>query len=151
MEVLLNRVAKKESYTIGKMYIDGKYVCDTLEDKDRGLSDTMPLNVIKNTKIPKITAIPTGRYKIDMNTVSPKYSKSDFYKKICDGKVPRLMNVKGYEGVLIHVGNKDSDTEGCILVGQNKVVGQVINSKVTFESVYKILSSATDDIYLTIV
>ena len=50
--------------------------------------------------------------------------------------MPRLLNVPGYEGVLIHAGNTQKDTEGCILVGQNKVVGQVINSQATWKALY---------------
>ena len=79
-----------------------------------------------------------------MNTVSPKYSKRDFYKKLCNGKVPRLLNVPGYDGVLIHVGNTERDTAGCILVGQNTSVGKVLNSQVTFTRLYKVLKDAAD-------
>ena len=77
------------------------------------------------------TAIPTGTYKIDMDTVSPKFQNRAWAKPY-NGKLPRLIDVKGYSGVLIHVGNKPEDTLGCILVGENKVKGQVINSTATF-------------------
>lgn len=73
-----------------------------------------------------------------MNTVSPKF-KDRVWAKPYGGKLPRLENVPGYEGVLIHVGNKPADTLGCILVGQNKVKGQVINSTATFNKLMEAL------------
>lgn len=137
MKILVERKWKKEDYTIGKLSIDGTSFCETLEDKDRGLTSSMPLEKIKVLKKAAVTAIPTGTYNVRMDVVSSKYSKSDWYIKNCHGaKVPRLENVPGYEGILIHSGNTASDTEGCILVGQNKVKGQVINSKATFLQLY---------------
>lgn len=144
MKLTLKRIAKRSTYTIGKLYIDGVYICDTCEDKDRGLTQSMPVAEIKKRKVYSQTAIPTGTYTISMNTVSPKYSKRDFYKKLCNGKVPRLLNVPGYDGVLIHVGNTERDTAGCILVGQNTSVGKVLNSQVTFTRLYKVLKDAAD-------
>ena len=125
MEILVKRIAKKPKYTIGKMYIDGQYICDTLEDTDRGLNQNMSLEEIKNKKVYGETAVPTGTYKVDMNTVSPKF-KSRTWAKPYGGKLPRLVLVPGYDGVLIHPGNKAEDTLGCILVGENKAVGQVL-------------------------
>ena len=96
------------------------------------------------------TAIPTGVYKLNMNTVSPKFKDRSWaipYK----GILPRLENVKGFEGVLIHVGNKQQD--GCILVGENKVKGQVINSTASFNKLMKLLLQANidgEDIELTV-
>lgn len=133
MELLLKRIAKKSAYTIGKLYIDGKYFCDTLEDPDRGLKQSMSEAEIAKIKIKDNTAIPIGTYKIDMNTISPRFGNTS-WAKLYGGKVPRLINVPGYTGVLIHPGNTAKDTSGCILVGQNKVVGQVINSQITWKS-----------------
>lgn len=144
MKLTLKRVAKRPTYTIGWLYVDGVKFCDTIEDKDRGLTQSMPVAEIKKRKVYSQTAIPTGTYTISMNTVSPKYSKRDFYKKLCNGKVPRLLNVPGYDGVLIHVGNTERDTAGCILVGQNTSVGKVLNSQVTFTRLYKVLKDAAD-------
>lgn len=148
MKLILERNWNKETYTIGKLYyIDEetnakKYICDTLEDTDRRLTDSMTEDAIKQLKVYAKTAIPTGTYQITLNTVSPKYSKRKYYKQLCGGKVPRLLGVKGYDGVLIHIGNTADDTAGCILVGENKKVGQVINSTKAFEKLYKILLSA---------
>ena len=141
MKLLLKRIAKKDNYTIGNLYIDNVFFCNTLEDKDRGLHETQSLLEIQSKKVYGQTAIPYGTYKIDMNTVSPKF-KGRSWAKFCGGKLPRLIDVKGYEGVLIHVGNKAEDTLGCILVGENKIKGQVINSTATFQELYSVMLKA---------
>lgn len=143
MKLVLERTFRGSAYTIGKLYVDGDYFCDTLEDVDRGLSSDMPLSKINEKKVYGETAIPTGTYKIVMNVVSPKF-KDRTWAKPWDGKLPRLENVPGYEGVLIHVGNKAEDTLGCILVGQNKVKGQVINSTATFDRLMDLLTQTND-------
>lgn len=135
MKLELKRRFKGPKYTIGSLFINGAYECDTIEDVDRGLTDSMSVEEIKAKKVYGETAIPTGTYKIDMNTVSPKF-KDRSWAKFCGGKLPRLLDVKGYEGVLIHVGNKAEDSLGCILVGDNKIKGQVINSTATFQELY---------------
>lgn len=152
MKLLLRRIFKGPQYTIGKLYVNGVYECDTLEDTDRGLHETQSLLEIQSKKVYGQTAIPYGTYKIDMNTVSPKF-KDRSWAKFCGGKLPRLIDVKGYEGVLIHVGNKAEDTLGCILVGENKVKGQVINSTASFNKLMKLLLQANidgEDIELTV-
>jgi hypothetical protein len=152
MKLLLRRIFKGPSYTIGKLFINGVYECDTLEDQDRGLTSQMSLEEIKAKKVYGVTAIPTGTYSINMTTVSPKF-KDRAWAKPYKGILPRLENVKGYEGVLIHVGNKAEDTLGCILVGENKVKGQVINSTATFYELMTVLlkaQSAGEVIELTI-
>lgn len=141
MKLTLKRTFKGPQYTIGKLYVNGVYECDTLEDTDRGLNETQSLLEIQSKKVYGQTAIPYGTYKIDMNTVSPKF-KDRSWAKFCGGKLPRLIDVKGYEGVLIHVGNKAEDTLGCILVGENKVKGQVINSTATFQELYSVMLKA---------
>lgn len=130
MKLTLQRIAKKDTYTIGRLYIDEVKFCDTIEDTDRGLNQSMDLEKIKSLKKANATAIPTGTYKVTMGIKSPKYSNYDKYPwaRKYNGKLPRLLNVPGYDGVLIHVGNTAKDTSGCILVGENKVVGKVINS-----------------------
>lgn len=141
MNITIKRIFKGDKYTIGKLYVNGIYECDTLEDTDRGLTQDMPLSNIQSKKLYGETAIPTGTYKIDMNTVSPKF-KDRSWAKFCGGKLPRLIDVPGYSGVLIHVGNKPVDTLGCILVGDNKVKGQVINSTSTFQELYSLMLKA---------
>ena len=121
MEILVKRIAKKETYTIGKMYIDGKYFCDTLEDKDRGLSQSMTEEEIRKMKVHGLTAIPTGAYKVIVN-YSERFGKL----------MPLVLDVKGYAGVRIHSGNTPSDTLGCILVGRNTAKGMVTESRKTF-------------------
>ncbi len=143
MKLLVERKWKKEGYTIGKIYVDDVFFCNTLEDKDRGLTSTMSLTEIKNLKLKGETAIPTGTYNILMNVVSPKYSKSAWYVKNCNGaRMPRLENVPDYEGVLIHAGNSAKDTEGCVLVGKNDVVGMVTKSKEYFLQLYNKMCAA---------
>lgn len=141
MNITIKRIFKGDKYTIGKLYVNGIYECDTLEDTDRGLTEDSPLSEIQSKKVYGETAIPTGTYKIDMNTVSPKF-KDRSWAKFCEGKLPRLIDVPGYSGVLIHVGNKPADTLGCILVGDNKIKGQVINSTSTFQELYSLMLKA---------
>lgn len=139
MELLVDRKWKKQSYTISNLLIDGKWFCNVLEDADRGLNDSMSVDRILELKKPTITAIPRGTYEITLDVVSPKYSKVQFYKDVCNGKLPRLKNVKGFDGILIHAGNTDKDSSGCLLVGVNKIKGQVVNSRETFKALYKLL------------
>lgn len=151
MKLTLKRIAKKPTYTIGKLYIDGQYICDTIEDTDRGLRQDMPLEEIKKKKVYGKTAIPTGTYEVTLNVVSPKYSRSAFMRQYANGaRVPRLLNVKGWEGVLIHTGNQASDSLGCLIVGKNTKVGMVTESRNTFIKLYKELQKAKDKIFITI-
>ena len=131
LELLLERAYKKETYTIGKLSINGQFVCNTCEDKDRGLSVDMPLEAIIHGKVYGLTAIPAGRYRIDMKSISPKFRNKSWAKKY-GGIVPRLVGVPCWSGVLIHPGNTAADTDGCILVGDNKIKGGVTNSVDTF-------------------
>lgn len=133
MELRLKRISLRSEYTIGKLYVDGEYVCDTIEDTVRDL-DKDGKFANGEVKIPGKTAIPYGRYEVTMKVKSPKYSNFTKYSwaKKYDGYLPRLLNVPHFEGVLIHAGNTAADTEGCLLVGENKVVGKVINSVNTF-------------------
>lgn len=146
MEILLKRIAFKTTYTIGKLSANGAYICDTLEDPVRTIAPN------GYGKIKGETAIPYGRYEITIDVISPRFSKSATYKRI-DGKLPRLLNVPHFEGVLIHAGNTAKDTEGCILVGENTVVGKVLNSVNTFYKLYPLLQRAKlrgEKIWITI-
>lgn len=153
MKLLLKRSYKGEKYTIGKLFIDGSYCCDVLEDRDRNLSSSMSLEEINKIKIPRETAIPTGTYKITLDVVSPRFSKYPFYMEVCDGKLPRLLNVPGYEGILIHVGDgfRGPDlTEGCLLVGKNEIVGGLLHGKEVFKDLYNKLLEDKDNLEITI-
>lgn len=110
MRLLLERRFKGDGYTIGSLYVNGEKFCDTLEDRVRDLADG-------ESKVPGETAIPEGRYRVIVNR-SPKFGRD----------LPRLLDVPQFEGVLIHRGNSAEDSAGCILVGENKVKGKVINS-----------------------
>ena len=132
MKVLVKRIYKGDTYTIGRMFIDGQYVCDTLEDPVRILNEY-------EDKVYGKTAIPEGVYQVKL-TYSPRF------KKI----LPEILNVQFFSGIRIHAGNTAEDSEGCILVGENKVKGKVINSKKTLEKLMKILKSAQDPIFLQI-
>lgn len=139
MKLTIKRTALRSSYTLGKLYIDGQFFCCTLEDLDRGLTQDMPLNLIKSLKIPGETAIPKGTYKVTLDVVSPKFSKYPFYMKVCEGKLPRLIDVKGYEGVLIHVADgikRDALLQGCIGIGNLSSEEYLINGKQVFTEFY---------------
>ena len=142
MELIVERKYKKQSYTIGNLYVNGKFFSNTLEDADRGLDDSMRLDKRLELKKPSITAIPKGTYEITLDVISPKYCTNSFYKQVCNGKLPRILNVKGFDGILIHVGegiNGKDLTSGCILVGKNTIKGGLTNSKECFKELYKLL------------
>ena len=145
MELVVDRKWKKQSYTISNLTIDGKWFCNVLEDKDRNLDSSMSIAKIRELKKPSITAIPRGTYEITLDVISPKYCTNSFYKQVCNGKVPRLLNVKGFEGILIHVGDgpRGADlSSGCLLCGYNKVKGQLRDGKEVFKKLYSLLKEA---------
>ena len=133
MKLKIKRIFKGDKYTIGHLYINNIYFCDTLEDKVR--------NLPKEPKVYGETAIPAGIYEIDMNTVSPKFKSRSWAKK-WGGIVPRLKNVPYFEGVLIHPLNKPEETYGCIGVGDNQVVGGLVNSTIQFNRLMRRLVDA---------
>jgi hypothetical protein len=139
MNIVLHRRFLGEEYTIGSLYIDGEYFCDTLEDKDRGLTQSMPVKEIRRIKVMHETAIPTGVYKVIVN-LSPAKKRM----------LPRLLDVPGFSGILIHRGNTKRDTSGCILLGENKVKGKVINSTQYEKRLVNILTDAQDEIQISI-
>ena len=128
MRIELVRIAFKSTYTIGKLYVDGKYFCDVLEDVDRGLKSSMSESEILEKKVKGQTAIPTGHYAINI-TYSPKYKRM----------MPLLLDVKGFSGIRIHSGNSSKDTEGCLIVGKNKKVGMVLESRDTYQRLFKMM------------
>jgi hypothetical protein len=117
MKLTVKRRFFADTYTVGTMYINGERFCDTLEDRNRDLNHDGDLNDAGEGKVMHETAIPFGTYNVVVN-VSPRFGR----------ELPRLEDVPNFTGVLIHRGNTDADTSGCILVGENKVKGKVINS-----------------------
>lgn len=128
MELTLKRIAKRPDYTIGRLFVNGEYYCDTLEDTDRGLTQAMATEEIKRIKVAGQTAIPSGKYCVFL-TPSPKFGRV----------LPLVYDVPGFSGIRIHAGNTERDTQGCILVGENKIVGRVINSRNTLDMLMKVL------------
>ena len=124
MELILERIAKRKTYTIGRLYIrrlvDDEYLagtaddyfCDTLEPTWRDYAHGA-------YKVKGRSAIPEGRYAVVIS-FSPKFK----------AWLPILLGVPKFEGIRIHAGNTSEDTEGCILVGKNKLVGQVVDSRI---------------------
>lgn len=129
-------------YSIGHLYdAEGNYLCDTIEDTDRGLTSDMNLADILKVKVKSKTAIPRGRYRVTLDVVSPKFSLKPYYKTFCNGKVPRLLDVPGFDGILMHKGVSEKSSAGCIILGYNTVKGTVTNSQAAFEKVYRLLQS----------
>ena len=112
MNLLVDRIFLGDSYTIGKLYVNGDYFCDTLEDTVRDLKSD------GSGKVYGETAIPAGTYNVIVNR-SPKFRRL----------LPRLLNVPFFEGILMHAGNLAKDSYGCILVGKNNKKGMVLESK----------------------
>ncbi len=143
MNLTLKRRYFASTYTIGSIYINGKYFCDTVEDKNRDLNKDGDLNDPGEGKVYAKTAIPFGKYTVIVNR-SPKFKR----------ELPRLLNVKHFEGILIHRGSTANSSAGCIIVGENKVKGGVINSAKYEIELTKILKEAQnrrEQITITIV
>lgn len=138
MKLTLKRIALRPTYTIGKLYIDDVYFCDTIEDTVR---DTNKSGKFDNgeQKIKGKTAIPYGTYEIKW-TYSPRFKKY----------TPQLMNVPSFEGIRVHAGNTSADTEGCLILGENKQVGKVLNSRATINKFYPIINEACSNGKVTI-
>ena len=123
MKLKVERLWKKPGYTVGRLYVDGKFFCNTLEDTVRDLN--------RERKIPGKTAIPYGEYKVVFNW-SPKFGRN----------LPRLLNVPAFEGILIHPGNTADDSSGCILVGKNTKVGRLTESRYTSDRLNVLVKDA---------
>ena len=139
MELKLIRKYRCSNYCIDKLYINNEYFSDALEDPDRSLTDSMSLEEIQKIKIKGNTCIPYGTYNVTLDVYSPKFGSKSYYKEVCNGKVPRLLNVKGFDGILIHVGdgpNGHKLTEGCILIGRNTIKGGLTEGKKYFQLLY---------------
>lgn len=128
MKIEIHRKYRKNGYTIGLLYVNGAFICNTLEDTDRGLTSSMTADEIVQIKIKGKTAIPTGSYPVIMS-YSPRFKK----------QMPLICGVKGFEGIRIHSGNSAEDTEGCILCGMNTEVGRITNSRYWTDKVYEFI------------
>jgi len=126
MQITIKRLHKTDTSTIGELLIDGLFECYTLEDVER------------TVKIKNETAIPKGTYKVIIN-------ESNRFKRL----LPLLLNVPNFEGVRIHSGNSNHDTEGCILVGQTIEANYIGQSRKAFDKLFKKMQGAKD-ITLTI-
>ena len=118
MKLLVKRKFLGKNYTIGALYIDGKYFCDTLEDRVVDIDKSGEFDGDEK-KVAGKSAIPYGVYKVVVNR-SPKFKR----------ELPRLVDVPHFEGILIHRGNTHQDTAGCILVGENSIRGRLSNSSI---------------------
>lgn len=138
MKIVLKRIALRDTYTIGKLYIDDKYICDTVEDKVRDINKN---GVFDNgeKKVYGETAIPYGTYEV-------KWTYSNRFKKY----MPELLNVPNFSGIRIHSGNTAADSLGCIIVGENKAVGKVLNSRATVNKLYPIIEKGCKEGKVTI-
>lgn len=130
MELLLERKWCKEEYTIGRLFVNGVFFCNTLEDTVRDINKNGTFDC-GEFKIKGHTAIPYGEYEIIVN-YSPRFKR----------ELPRLLNVPHFDGILIHRGNTHRDSSGCVLVGENKKRGMVINSTKYELELTKILKEA---------
>lgn len=139
MKLRLVRKYLKETYTVGKLYYYNEnskewvYFCDTLEDKVRDLNKDGDLNDSGEGKVYGKTAIPYGTYRVDI-TLSPKFQRY----------LPLLIDVEHFKYIRIHAGNSIKDTDGCILVGENKVKGGLVNSLRTLDNLMDMLNKSTD-------
>ena len=139
MELRLDRIFRTNEYTIGELYVDGAYLCDTLEDPVRPLPEVCP-NTPKGIackckeKVYGDTAVPAGTYEV-------KLSYSNRFKRI----MPEILNVPHFLGIRIHSGNSSKDTEGCIILGTKSKGDWVTASRVAFNKVYKLLQKAVDN------
>ena len=123
MKLRVERLWNKPAYTVGRLFVDGKFFCNTLEDTVRDLSN--------EKKVYGKTAIPYGEYKVVYNW-SPKFGRN----------LPRLLNVPAFEGILIHPGNTADDSAGCILVGRNTEVGRLTESRYTSDKLNVLIEDA---------
>lgn len=131
MKLLVRRIALQPTYTIGKLYIDGEYFCDTLEDRVRDLS--------REAKVAGQTAIPEGRYMVSV-TMSPRFGRL----------LPLLHDVPQFTGVRIHSGNTAKDTQGCILVGYNREKGKVLDSRATEKRLVELMIDRHENVELEV-
>lgn len=149
MEIRLNRKYKKDTYTIGVLSVDGAPYCNTLEDKDRGLNDSMSVSNILTRKVAKQTAIPCGRYRITF-TYSPKFCNRPY---AINGMIPLINGVKGFSAIRMHDGKDERWTDGCVLCGKNTIKGKLTDGEKVctelFKKMYDVWSKK-GDVWITV-
>lgn len=138
MKLLLKRKYKAATYTIGDLFVDGRFFCHTIEDAVRALPDRCPDTPAGRScrcreKVYARTAIPVGKYKVTM-AYSPRFKRV----------LPYLHDVPHFLGILIHSGNTEEDSAGCIIVGKNTVKGKVTESRKTSDALNVLLSKASE-------
>ena len=126
MKLKLQRYLFTDTYTMGLLFIDGIFFCDTIEDKFRG-------NNLKNNKVAGETCIPYGVYTVKI-TYSPKYKKN----------MPQILDVPYFTGIRIHSGNTAKDSEGCVICGVKSKNGEVVESRKTYNALMKRLETANN-------
>lgn len=142
MLITLDRKWKTQNSTISNVTVDGKWECFILEDRDRGLKDTMTLEEIKAIKVKGQTAIPEGKYRVGLHK-SPRFGKT----------LPHVQKVKGFDYILIHSGNNKDHTEGCLLPGLSRSTDFVGSSRIAFDALNKKIRAAMDagqDVFIEI-
>jgi hypothetical protein len=127
LQFVLDRYEFTDESTIGKLYANGEFVCYTLEDCDRYLENG-------GVKVQNKTAIPRGLYNVTVN-FSERFQR----------KMPLILNVPGFAGIRIHAGNTSVDTDGCILVGMNKEVDKILQSRDAVDAVTALIDKAIAD------
>ena len=133
MEIKLIRKYYQANYTIGRLYVNNRFFSDCLEPPSLHLTERSALGTILIAKYKGYRAIPTGRYRI-LITRSRRFGRW----------LPLLMNVKGFEGIRIHAGNKPEDTRGCILPGFNRRKGYVLDSTRCVLTLVKMMTEAME-------
>lgn len=141
MELLLTPLTKTDLTTISRLFIDGQPECFILEDVDRGLDQSMTEAEIAEKKVYGKTAIPAGRYEVVITW-------SNRFKRL----LPLLLNVKGFTGIRMHVGNYAANTDGCLLPGTGVTKDMVVNSVRAFEALNAKLTEAVkkEKVFITI-
>ena len=139
LHFLLDRKWRKDTYTIGRLYVNGEFLCNTIEDVDRNLNQNMSATEIQRKKVAGETAIPTGTYAMKV-TMSPKFKR----------ELVEIQNVPAFSGIRIHKGNTEKDSAGCLIVGENTSKGRLTNSA-KYEQMITEMVRKADYAYITII
>lgn len=139
LHILITRNWRKTDYTVGRLYVNGMQLCNSIEDTDRRLFQGQPLSEILKIKVKGKTAIPTGTYRIRV-TESPKFKRP----------LIEVVDVPGFSGIRIHALNSAEESEGCIGPGLNTAPGRVTDSR-KYENILTDMVAKEPEAYITIV